>query len=424
MMGRAFGGRSVAAVAVAMAVALALPAVAFAYMEPNTIPGVGGCSSCHPAKGFSPEIRPEAGGDCDSCHSSQPLLDGSGLSHRSGPHGGYSVTSDKCGVCHSVHDAPEGGTKLLPAATIFDTCFTCHDGTGGWGVYGTIEARLPGQKPGGGHRYDATDVIPGGDPAGGSLVGAFLGGPNASEGAATTLTCTDCHSAHGSSVVEPFRGDRRRTRVLTPAIESDRLLKQRPTGAAQDVAVYGSDWCLACHAGRSSGGMAVNHPVDSATTHADPFDYGRVALLAGNGPTGATVFGPLGGILGATTHNLEWTDPPPSGNRGFLMPYPRTAQQAGHAPICQQCHHNSREVGSLSGDGSQATAASAQIAAADGVRWSGNATTGSWVNSLTDNPRFQNFPHETLNYRMLVSATPEGYTDDLCLNCHPPAALP
>ena len=56
----------------------------------------------------------------------------------------------------------------------------------------------------------------------------------------------------------------------------------------------------------------------------------------------------------------------PSDNRGFLMPYPRTAQQDGHAPICQQCHEDSREVGSLSANGMTATAAPAQIARGDG----------------------------------------------------------
>jgi hypothetical protein len=38
----------------------------------------------------------------------------------------------------------------------------------------------------------------------------------------------------------------------------------------------------------------------------------------------------------------------------------------------------------------------------------------------TDNPRFQNFPHETTGYRMLVEATTTAYYDDLCINCHGP----
>jgi predicted CXXCH cytochrome family protein len=39
--------------------------------------------------------------------------------------------------------------------------------------------------------------------------------------------------------------------------------------------------------------------------------------------------------------------------------------------------------------------------------------------SVTDNPRFQNFPHETENPQLLVETD-----DDLCLNCHTPANLP
>ncbi len=37
----------------------------------------------------------------------------------------------------------------------------------------------------------------------------------------------------------------------------------------------------------------------------------------------------------------------------------------------------------------------------------------------SDNPRFQNFPHETQNDTMLVESD-----DDLCLNCHPQSQLP
>ena len=426
---RSFRGRNVVVAAVLMAVSLALPAVAMAYMEPNTIPGPGGCSDCHktvydPAWNLVP--YPDAG-DCFSCHASN---EGRGYSFEEwgGPHGGYSATSNKCAVCHSVHAAPEGGIKLLPAATIVDTCFTCHDGTGGFGVYGAIEART-GVPAGGGHSYQFTDVVPGGDPSGGSATGSFLGPASTEQGAATTLICTDCHAVHGGDVVEAFRSERRRHRTdQIPAIESTRLLKKAPTGAAAPVSEYGSDWCLACHLGRSSGAMAVNHPVDAEGTHAEPFTYSNVALLASNGPTGSTVLGPLAGIgIPYANHDYhlqwkEWTDPPPSDNRGFLMPYPRTPEQEGHAPICQQCHHNSREVGSLSEDGSQATAAPAQIAAGDGVKW--DPETEMWVDSLTDNPRFQNFPHETTNYRMLVSGTPGATSDDLCMNCHPPAMLP
>ena len=92
-------------------------------------------------------------------------------------------------------------------------------------------------------------------------------------------------------------------------------------------------------------------------------------------------------------------------NRGYLMPYPRSADQAGHAPICQQCHEDSRNPGSLDATG-VATAIPVQITHEDGV-------------VATDNPRFQNFPHETEGDNLLV----ENY-DNLCLNCHPASVLP
>jgi hypothetical protein len=53
-----------------------------------------------------------------------------------------------------------------------------------------------------------------------------------------------------------------------------------------------------------------------------------------------------------------------------------------------------------------ADAATFTIPAADG-------TTSS------DDPRFQDFPHETVNPSMLVETN-----DDLCLNCHTPSSLP
>ena len=377
---------------VILAFALAAPAV-LAYEEttgtpvhtptdPSTIPRhTSACFDCH---GFD-------GSWCPQCHNFG--FDG----HGQGPHTGYRTATDFCGSCHEVHDAPEGGIKLLPAATIKAICESCHDGTGGYGVYGTVAAR--GLTPGGGHSIDTTDVVPGGDPAtGGSSVATFLG-------ESSFMTCSDCHSPHDSDTVEAFVGDRLRTTLLwdDPLYSSNKLLRRQPTGAATAVAEYGSDWCLSCHAGRSSGAAVHNHPVDSSIVTTDPFIYRNVAILDGDDPTSQTVIGQLGG----------WSRPyGPGGpanlgyNRGYLMPYPRTAEQGAHYPICQQCHEDSRSVGSLVGDGSVGDAEPVSITHEDGT-------------VTTDNPRFQNFPHETVNASMLVETA-----DDLCLNCHPVAALP
>jgi predicted CXXCH cytochrome family protein len=381
-----------------------------AFPEPNLIEGITGCGFSGPCHNNSEWSK----WDCESCHGAiddakeHSLGGGYEQGEFAGPHSGFTNATDKCDNCHTVHVAP--ATQLLPGPTIVSTCFTCHDGTSGWGVYGAIESW--GGTVGGGHSYESTNVVPGGDAAtGGSVVTTF-------SGPGDTLICTDCHSPHGTEIVEPFKGDRRRIRHDHRSITSSRLLRQRPTGAVATATVYGSDWCAACHAGRPSGGAVHNHPVDSTDTHANPFDYGNVAVLASEDPTSVTETGTLGGVYG-TGNSHDWpadTDPP--GNRGFLMPYPRTPEQSGHAPICQQCHEDSRSVGSLVGDGSIGDAETADIGRADGAWWDGGSDT--WVSDAGfSNPLYQNFPHETENDYMLVETD-----DDLCLNCHPAAGLP
>ena len=93
-------------------------------------------------------------------------------------------------------------------------------------------------------------------------------------------------------------------------------------------------------------------------------------------------------------------------NRSYLMPFPRTAEQGTHKPICQQCHVNSRDVGVLSADGTFGDANPFVITPPDG-----------WF--VTANPRFQYFPHATLNATMLFDVD-----DNLALNCRSPFGLP
>ncbi|PKQ38524.1 MAG: hypothetical protein CVT59_00030 [Actinobacteria bacterium HGW-Actinobacteria-1] len=346
--------------------------VAFAYDEStSTIPAMteDNCGRCHNPYGYS------------IFHGTTAI----------GVHGGYTTTTYKCKGCHTIHDAPSDGVLLLPAATVQASCESCHDGTGGGGVYGTIAAR--GLTVASGHSVETTSVIPGGSAATGGSASMTFGGLNG------TLTCTDCHSPHGSDLVAAYQGDRYRLAGSTtrlPQIKTH-LLKQHPGNSPTGTADYGSDWCLACHQGRSSAQTVVhNHPVDSAATTTTPFVYSRVAVLNASGAwTGTTV----------ANQTLGFS------NQGYLMPYPRTAQQAGHAPICQQCHEDARSVGSLSTTGTQALVTPFLVTMPDGVETSSN-------------PRFQNFPHESTNYRMLVEAGATQQLDDLCLNCHPTSQLP
>lgn len=398
------------------------PSLALAYQEPNTMgwtPPLG-CTTCHvvvPTVADNP-----AGGVCVDCHGAafDGKATGPGYTYteRSGPHSGYTTTTSKCANCHEVHGAPAGARALLRGATIVDTCKMCHDGTGGWGVYRTIYNQT-GEEAGGGHAIDVTALVPGGDPSsGGGMARDFSGSGDA-------LICTDCHSPHGADVVDPFLGERSRIRQGLPPRTSSRLLRRSPIGSASAVNEYGSDWCLGCHAGRASGGVVHNHPVESAATwptDSTRFVYDRLAVLDSALSTHGTMPGRLAGTAKADgeilPHIVTFTND--TGNRGFLMPWPRTTGaegQDGHYPICQQCHEDTREAGELAADGS-ATVAPYTTRYADGVEW--NDTTKTWdpVDPGTTNPLFHNFPHETQNENMLVEEN-----DDLCLNCHPMSQL-
>jgi hypothetical protein len=326
---------------------------------------------------------------CEQCHT--PPDDTADF----GPHGSFSSASAKCSVCHSVHVAG-GAYALLPKATVKATCEMCHDGTGGEGVYGALAAR--GVAVGGAHRIDTTNTIPGGDgTTGQSSTGAFVGVDG-------TLGCDDCHSPHGSNTVAEFQGERWRNsggmmfgfERYPSAGKTSKLLKKRPTGATVDVAEYGSDWCAGCHKGRISGSVVHNHPADSLTTTSTPFDINHVAVLDSASRTTGTILRPVADGT-QPAYNMD--------NRAYLMPDPRTPQQAGHYPICQQCHANSRDVGTLTTAGALAAPLVVTTAA-------GRSPEG-------DNPRFQSFPHETENAKLLVETD-----DNLCLNCHQSASLP
>lgn len=329
--------------------------------------------------------RDEFGDGCwnTNCH-------GVGNTDGTGPHGNYSANSNICGICHTLHEAPAGGTKLLPRATVTQVCFFCHDGTAttGKGVYGAIEARLGPGTVKASHSCETTDFVPGGTPSGLDTTMTF------SEGG--LLGCGDCHSPHGQNTVNRYRSNRARNSVndtfRNPPLLSTKLLRARPAGVATAVAEYGSDWCMACHQGRGSGnGMAMNHPVDSLLETATPFYYTRLAIVASDTSLETTISS-MGRLVTVEEFRVRH-------NRGFVMPYPRTADQAGHAPICQQCHENARDVGSPGA-----------------VMPSPVAIDGTDPNA---NPRFNTFPHETTSTSFLVESG-----DNLCLNCHPADLLP
>lgn len=342
--------RSLVAIAVLFAATAALlaalPAVAFGFSMMDTETGTVDLT------------RWEGASNCVNCHGTTPF----GV-YDKGPHGTYGGTLKRCEVCHEVHVS--GGVDLLPRATVKGTCEVCHDGSGGFGVYGTIVAR--GGTVRAAHRIDTTNAVPGGDASLGGTATATFGGDGG------RLGCDDCHSPHDANTITSlFRGDRVRNRVTENVGPTSHLLKKRPTGASAETTGYGSDWCAGCHKGRQSGGAVHNHPTERT------FDYSNAAIVSTDAaPSGATTMGPMG-----------------RSNRGYLMPFPRTAEQTGHAPICQQCHEDKRSVGTTT------SPQEFRVTSVDGV-------------ISSDNPRFQVFPHEAANAAFLIETG-----EDLCTNCH------
>lgn len=324
---------------------------------------------------------------------------------RKGPHGEYAASTRKCGTCHSVHAAAADGYALLPGASAREVCESCHDGTGGRGVYGAIAAR--GSEVRSAHRIDEVDTIPGGDPAGGPLVGSFSGSGN-------TLTCTDCHSPHDTNTVKPYVGDRKRSADdTTTALATNRLLKALPSAVdGSPVEYYGSDWCASCHQGyhlAENGldpvtGTANRHPVGFVTEIAgEPsFHYDNVRVVTGSEST-ETAWGPLGGS------NRGYVMPHVPGDmRGFYGP------QQGVGPLCQQCHEDARDVGGV--QGGSPVLLSGQEFSVSAYGPDGDVT--------ADNPSFQVFPHESdqPGFRLTRSDPDAPSVDGFCLRCHVPGS--
>jgi Zn-finger protein len=361
---------------------VALSAVpSFAYPESTTNVEPSGpppmCSDCHSLESRTQETSKVAQVSKPSTWSAFDPEAGTFVGSRKGPHGGYTAGTQKCATCHMVHNA-SGGSDLLPDATIAATCNTCHDGTGGGGVYGVIQYRT-GVAPLASHKIGddslnstGTVTVPGGLASGASLNTTFTG-ENGS------LTCTDCHSPHNSETVNAFIGDRKRSSADTSTrVVTNRLLRKMPTKATVGVSEYGSDWCASCHKGAHNAPNASF--VHSGAVNSDGYYYRKVIRRAGYDTTAASaVATDLGGS-----------------NLGYVM----TTETVRPKPICQQCHEDGRHVGDDV----------AQPFTVDSLTESFTVNTDGVGGG---NPRFQNFPHETQGLNLLIEQP-----DDLCLNCH------
>lgn len=324
------------------------------------------CTNCH----FNLRGHDNMGKTCSDCHHKW-ASSGLGDPHRIAtdtlsytmPHGGFGDATDKCTMCHMVHEAASD-SRLLPGATIFDTCMTCHNQTGAKGVYGTITGR--GLTVAAEHSTETTTAPPGGSAAAGYF------------------TCDSCHTPHGNTLMADWVSE---DAVSYAGNRREKLLRDDVGGAPEGTyTTYGARWCAACHDRRVPLPTVHNHPVDTQTA------YDLSGITTGDpDPTRPAM------LVGAWTSNGGYVfDPVPAVPDGRVSPRPA-------APICQQCHEDARDV----------ETAFAPIDSGSGY------SLGAWGPTATANPQFFTFPHQGTNPSFVVETA-----DDLCLNCHPTGQLP
>lgn len=187
-------------------------------------------------------------------------------------------------------------------------------------------------------------------------------------------------------------------------------------GQSGATAMYGSGFCYSCHQGRIG-----NKLPGTAATDTTRLNTAFTELGGNNHPTNMTTGYQQ---IGALADGLALS------NRGYVMDpagaapvHPDGNITRMDAPICQQCHEDSRDVETAYSysDTDKSVPFSHAINTALGFE----PSTPSFI--YAGNPRFQNFPHETTNFRQLVEGGDSaqiggGNNDDLCLNCHIPGS--
>ncbi|HEY5151078.1 MAG TPA: cytochrome c3 family protein, partial [Mycobacterium sp.] len=72
------------------------------------------------------------------------------------PHGPYTITTDRCAMCHRAHTGD--GASMITEPTQSQLCLTCHDGTGAAqnvaGEYSAVPQNVPATRAY--FRHDAT----------------------------------------------------------------------------------------------------------------------------------------------------------------------------------------------------------------------------------------------------------------------------
>mgnify|MGYP001062653352 FL=1 len=306
------------------------------------------------------------------------------------PHIGYTAATEKCAVCHSVHNAPVGGTswtnaadptenwtarsedtQMLLRSNVANACIYCHITTniGGTQLYNATEAiwTAPGS------------IVPT------DTVGAFI--ENAAHNR-NSANCVNCHAVHGANT---FQGpaESKILKMPTTANIQDEIL-----GASTDYTLDGGLYVdlAAAQADTTSLGKDYQVTVFCAQCHQN-FSRASEAVLNLDGDN---VYGDAGYVDGDTTN----------ANRQYKS-HPMKAAEASFV---------------AAGDGTTAQAAWVASTTCRSCHDAGNTDEGVVV---TDN----NFPHYTAGaYNFVLvsensgtAATASGLnhgSDGMCLKCH------
>ncbi|PKQ15941.1 MAG: hypothetical protein CVT67_07120 [Actinobacteria bacterium HGW-Actinobacteria-7] len=205
----------------------------------------------------------------------------------SGPHGGYTTTTNKCQDCHSTHYA-FGSYKLLRADSAEAACDFCHGGGGGSDTNIMMDNAYKTDFDASTDFSGVVDTV--NTPAGGYGTGHTLGYTGkapadiepAFQDAENGLACFSCHTPHGNSarVLQSFG---------SPA---------RPAGDGEVSMLYGVPFIFAqfyqmqeMYNVRFDGGALFSPGMASPTGagYAIPYDFRTIDLGDVFGPTQAGI---------------------------------------------------------------------------------------------------------------------------------------
>ncbi|MDZ4168896.1 MAG: hypothetical protein U1E26_04470 [Coriobacteriia bacterium] len=217
--------------------------------------------------------------------------DSMGGANGTSPHGGYSTTTQKCVVCHAVHNA-DGFGELLLRGSVADACTYCHVGGGGGytQVYEGVVTNYSGTDYDNAHNtfqvasvdygvkcttchsvhaaatkmtnnaYLTSRLLVGSKTFTGNEYDSFAQAPLSTDSSDTALTkwCTACHDAGLGTGNQYYNGadwaggtpDMSGVPNLATAhvMTSDTASYDFPDGTTGQVAWLGSEQCASCHA--------------------------------------------------------------------------------------------------------------------------------------------------------------------------------